>query len=540
MRSPVRSRGYSRLSLKLFLLLGMVSLLSIGSMAWLMSRELESGFLGYLNAVQNERLKVIAPAVAGYYRENGGFGDLRPETWRRLIETSSGGERPMRPGPPPEVGRRALRRDARPDEPPRDPFEPPPPQRDGPPPGEARPPPAEGGAPPVVGGPPPAVGGPPPAEAGPPGKAPPPRDPLGLGPRLALYDENGRRLIGPPLQPGASEIDIVVDGRKVGRLTMTPMVAVAETRDLQFLSLQKNAIAIAAAIGLAISILLGLLVARLWVRRIGAVEHATARIAAGDFAVRVADRDPDEIGALGRNVNRMAESLSQLEQARRKWLADIAHELRTPLTVLQAEIEALQDGVRPTDTAALQSLAEETRHLARLTDDLRLLALADIDALPMEWLPTDVNDIASQAVARWQSSARKAGLELSFAGGTAIITMADAGRLTQLCDNLLANSVRYTDAPGQIRVSAESDSRTVRLFFDDGPPGLAPGARAGLFEPLYRPDAARSRAKGGSGLGLALARAIVHAHGGSIQAVDSPLGGVRIAVAIPVTNKAPK
>ncbi len=515
--------GYSRLSLKLFLLLGMVSLLSIGSMAWLMSRELESGFIGYLNVVQAERLKVMARAVGNYYRENGGFDELRPETWRRLISSTAPDvpERSRRPNPPPRADR--------------------PPLRDGrPPPGlDNRPPPEDG---------PPKNGDPerdamerdgPPAGAEPPARTPPLRDPLGLGPRLTLYDAQDRRVIGPPPQVGASDADIIVDGKKVGRLSMAPLVAATETRDAQFLSVQKNAILSAAAIGLAISVLMGLLVARIWVRRIGAVEHATGRIAAGDFTVRVADNDRDEIGALGRNVNRMAESLSQLEHARRKWLADIAHELRTPLTVLQAEIEALQDGVRAVDGAALQSLAEETRHLARLTDDLRLLALADIDALPMEWRLTDVNDIAAQAVARWQSSARKAGLELSFVGGAPAATMADAGRLTQLCDNLLANSIRYTDAPGQVRVSATSDNKVIKLFFDDSPPGLAPGARAGLFEPLYRPDAARSRAKGGSGLGLALARAIVLAHGGTIQAADSPLGGVRVVIEIPVTATPP-
>lgn len=516
-------RGYSRLSLKLLLLLGMVSLLSIGSMAWLMSRELESGFIGYLNVVQSERLAVMARAVSGYYREAGTLADLKPEQWRRLIgstgaEPGNGARRPplrfvqptiqpgQAPGQAPEHG------------------EPPPFRGDGP---EGRPPPD--GRPLPEDEPPP-----------PPGKAQPGRDPLGLGPRLSLYDALGQHIIGQPPPAGSASVEVIADGKKVGTVYLAPLQVVAEARDAQFLSVQRNAILSAAAFGLLISILLGLVVARIWVRRIGAVEHATARIAAGDFAARVADKDPDEIGALGRHVNRMAESLSQMEQTRRKWLADIAHELRTPLTVLQAEIEALQDGVRTLDQAALHSLAEETRHLSRLTDDLRLLALADMDALPMEWRLTDLAEIASQAVTRWQSSARKAGLALSFHGGATASTMADAGRLTQLFDNLLANSIRYTDAPGTLEVRAAVDGGRMRVTFDDSPPGLSPEQRAGLFEPLYRPDAARSRAKGGSGLGLALARAIAEAHGGSIRAADSPLGGVRIAIEIPISARAPK
>jgi len=499
-------RGYSRLSLKLFLLLGMVSLLSIGTMALLMSRELESGFIGYLNVVQNERLNTVAAALTRFYRENGSFDELHPETWRRLLSSTAPdtGVRSARPGPPERTGR-------------------PPPREDGPrAEGEGRPPPG-------------------PPEDGPPGRPPPPqRDPLSLGPRLSLFDVQGRRVIGPPPVAGASEVGLMVEGKPVGRLTMAPLVVAAEARDAQFLAVQKHSIATAAGIGLAISILFGLLVARLWVRRIGAVEHATARIAGGDFAARIDDSDRDEIGALGRNVNRMAESLSQLEQARRKWLADIAHELRTPLTVLQAEIEALQDGVRPLDKAALQSLADETRHLARLTDDLRLLALADMRALPMEWRMADAVDIATTAAARWQTSARKAGLTLNFVPGAPAHSLVDAGRLTQLFDNLLANSIRYTDAPGSLEVRAGAERGRIRLTFDDSPPGLAPSERAGLFEPLYRPDAARSRAKGGSGLGLALARAIVQAHGGTIHAADSPLGGVRIAIDLPITTTPPK
>ncbi|MBI3716928.1 MAG: HAMP domain-containing protein [Betaproteobacteria bacterium] len=498
---PQHVRGFSRLSLKLFLLLGMVSLLSIGSMALLMSRELEAAFLGYLNTVQSERLNAAAGALAGYYRDHGSFDELRPEVWRRLLGASA-----------PEVAERVRR--------PPPPRGEPPPWRDGPPEEDGRPPPG-------------------PPEDGAPDR-PPPHDPLGLGPRLSVYDAQGRRLIGPPPQAGASHVDIVVDGKTVGRLSLAPLVVVAEARDAQFLAVQKHSIATAAGIGLAISILLGFLVARLWVRRIGAVEHATARIAGGDFAIRIDDSDRDEIGALGRNVNRMAESLSQLEQARRKWLADIAHELRTPLTVLQAEIEALQDGVRTLDKSAMQSLADETRHLARLTDDLRLLALADMQALPMEWRVADAVDIAASAAARWQSSARKAGLALAFVAGAPANSLVDAGRLTQLFDNLLANSIRYTDAPGTLEVRAGAEGGRIRLTFDDSPPGLAPGERAGLFEPLYRPDAARSRAKGGSGLGLALARAIVQAHGGTIRAADSPLGGVRIAIDLPITTTPPK
>jgi two-component system sensor histidine kinase BaeS len=190
--------------------------------------------------------------------------------------------------------------------------------------------------------------------------------------------------------------------------------------------------------------------------------------------------------------------------------------------------------VRPLDPAALQSLADEVRQLARLTDDLHLLALSDLNELPLEVKAIDAAALARRAAERWQIQARKAGLTLTFEGGARVDIEADEGRLTQLLDNLLANSIRYTDAPGQVRVTLRAAGATAELTVDDSPPGVPADKRAGLFEPLYRPDRERSRAKGGSGLGLALARAIAEAHGGTIEARDSPLGGLRVVARLPI------
>lgn len=332
--------------------------------------------------------------------------------------------------------------------------------------------------------------------------------------------------------------DIEVDGRRIGTLLIAPLPRPVDARDLQFLTTQRHAIATTAGAAVLLSLLAAIGVSGLWSRRIRAVERVTGRIAAGELDARVDDDSRDEIGALARNVNEMGDSLAKLERARRKWLADIAHELRTPLTVLQAEIEALIDGVRVVDAAALQSLADEVRQLGRLTDDLHLLALSDLKELPLEPRPIDAAAVVRRAAERWQLQARKAGLVLSCEADARVDLLADEGRLTQLMDNLLANSMRYTDSPGEVRVSLHRNGGVAELVVDDSPPGVPAEGRAGLFEPLYRPDRARSRAKGGSGLGLALARAIVEAHGGSIEARDSPLGGLRVLARIP-TGVAP-
>lgn len=496
MKAPDARPGFSRLSLQLFALLATVSVVAVAATAWHIARVLETGFTGYINAIQTDRLDAIAAAVAAHYRQTGSLETLRGESWRRILRGTDGGAR----------------------EPPRPAFDAEPMDR---PPGDGprrgpRPPPPEG-----------------------PGGGPP-RDLLAVGPRLTLLDADSRPVIGRPEPAEASTVrrDIEVDGRRIGTLVIAPLPRPVEARDLQFITAQRHAIATTAGAAVMLSLLAALGVAGLWSRRIRAVEQATARIAAGHLDARVDDDSRDEIGALARNVNAMGDALGKLERARRKWLADIAHELRTPLTVLQAELESLIDGVRVVDAAALQSLAEEVRQLARLTDDLHLLALSDLKELPLELKAIDAAGVTRRSAERWQIQARKAGLTLSCEAGTRVDLLADEGRLTQLIDNLLANSMRYTDSPGEVRVSLHRKGDDAELIVDDSPPGVAAEGRAGLFEPLYRPDRARSRAKGGSGLGLALARAIVEAHGGTIEARDSPLGGLRVIARIPVAGSA--
>ena len=496
MKPPERRARVPGLSLQLFALLAIVSVAAVGFTAWYIARGLESGFTGYLNTLQSDRLDAIAGAVAAHYRETGTLEGLRAGAWRRILRNAD----PTSP--------------------------PPPPQREGPP-GQWRPPfdrPPEEGEPPPQGGP----------GMGPQG---PPRDLIALGARLTLLDAQGHIVIGPPPREGdepAAKRDVMVEGKRVGQLVVLPLPRPVEARDLQFLSVQRRAIGLTAIAAVVLSLLVASVVAGLWTRRIRAVENTAARIASGDLAARVNDNSGDEIGALASNVNAMGASLETLERARRKWLADVAHELRTPLTVLRAEIEALIDGVRPVDAKALRSLHEEVAHLSRLTEDLHLLALSDLKALPLERHDIDLAAVARRVGARWEGPARDAGLALKIEGTGPISLNADEGRITQLCDNLLANSVRYTDRPGEVRIAVEKDRSAVRLIVEDSPPGVPPQGRANLFEPLYRPDAARSRAAGGSGLGLALARAIVEAHGGAIEARDSPLGGLRVIARFPL------
>jgi two-component system sensor histidine kinase BaeS len=214
----------------------------------------------------------------------------------------------------------------------------------------------------------------------------------------------------------------------------------------------------------------------------------------------------------------------------------MSHELRTPLAALRGEIEALVDGVRPLTAEAALSLREEVVHLGALVDDLHLLAMSDLNALPCHFEDSDAMEIVQRVRQRFELRAQQAGLTLEFEDAQAAPIPAcwDARRIEQLLGNLIDNSLRYTDAPGRTILRLAVQSRCVCIEVDDTVPGVPTSDLGKVFEPLYRADAARSRHSGGSGLGLAICHAIVSAHHGHISATASPLGGLRIRIELPV------
>lgn len=242
-----------------------------------------------------------------------------------------------------------------------------------------------------------------------------------------------------------------------------------------------------------------------------------------------------EIAGLHGDINVMAESLSRLESSRQRWIAELSHELRTPLAVLRGEVEALVDGIRPLDRAALASLQEEIRRLSRLVEDFHLLATSELRALPCRFEPVAPAALLQAAVERIAPRAKTLGLVVE-APLPQVLPAArwDAVRISQLLANLLENSLRYTEAPGMVQVTARSLGAAVEIRLDDMPPGVPDGHLERLFDPLYRADPSRSRAFGGSGLGLAIARAIAQAHGGRLRAEASALGGLAMVLTLPL------
>ena len=276
-----------------------------------------------------------------------------------------------------------------------------------------------------------------------------------------------------------------------------------------------------------------MVLARVFLQPLKRVAAGTHRLAAGDYGTRVAVTSRDELGRLAEDFNRLAQALERNEELRRRFMADVSHELRTPIAVLRAGMEAIEDGVRPLTRDSVAALHGEVTALAKLVEDLYQLALSDVGALAYRKEPVEVAEVLEQATEPYAArlAARGLSVQKQFASGLKV--MADADRLGQAFRNLLENSARYTDAGGKVRVTARRNGTGVKIDFEDSSPGVPGDALPRLFERFYRVEGSRSRANGGAGLGLAIVRSVVEAHGGAIQASASSLGGLRVTIALP-------
>ena len=257
---------------------------------------------------------------------------------------------------------------------------------------------------------------------------------------------------------------------------------------------------------------------------------AADRVGQGDYSVRVQEKGPREVRSLARAFNEMASRLHSLDEQRRELLADVTHELRTPLTVVQGNLEGMLDGIYPADETNLRSLLEETQLLSRLVEDLRTLALAESGALQLKKEPTDLALLVRETAAAFQTQADAAGVTLTVETDPDLPWLAlDPGRVRQVLTNLLANALRYTPACGTVSVRyRQADGRAELDVQDDGP-GIPADELPHVFERFYK-----STDSGGMGLGLAIAKHLVEAHGGTICAESAPNHGTTMHLTLPL------
>lgn len=252
---------------------------------------------------------------------------------------------------------------------------------------------------------------------------------------------------------------------------------------------------------------------------------ASQRLAEGDYAARVEVHGPQEVRLLSGAFNSMAARLQAQDRQRRSMLADVTHELRTPLTIIQGNLEGMLDGLYPPDEPRLRSILEETQILSRLTDDLRTLSLAESGLLELRREPTDLSGLVRQTIAAFRSQANSSGVPVELAGlPNEFVFNIDAERIRQVLSNLIANAVRYSPQGIPVRVAVAGDEREVTISVADGGPGIAEADLVHIFDRYYK--SADSR---GMGLGLSIAKYLIEAHGGRIEAQSVAGTGTRIS-----------
>lgn len=463
----------SRLGIKLFAIILITNVLISGLVFVFVSRSLDEGFVNYLERSQSTRAETLANALGEQWTQRGSWQWLRddPRAWQSLVRSQLWSSEKR---PPSGIDREFS--DAR---------------------------------------------------------------------GYVLLDELSNPVIGEPLlkPPPRGDLDMppppephfvpIRSGDKlVGQLGYLPPERLMARMDQIFLERQqRNLTIIVGSLFLASLLLAGGLA--WWLgRRARLMTLATRRLTLGDYSVRLSERGRDELSRLSADFNQLAETLEANRRARQRWVADIAHELRTPLAVLRGEIEAMQDGVRPLSVDNLGSLQQEVDQLGHLVEDLRLLAQSDAGALDMHLVPVDLEESLVQRLEDSQPRLESLGLALQLETEP-LWVRADSQRLRQLWDNLLSNTIAYTDSPGTLRVTLKRHGDQATVVWEDTAPGVSEDELPRLTERLYRVEGSRNRRSGGSGLGLSIANALIEAQGGTLVPSVSPLGGLRWTLTFP-------
>ena len=360
----------------------------------------------------------------------------------------------------------------------------------------------------------------------------------GAGARLAVRDATGRTVRSPGGGPGSgpgmagagrnrTSAPVVVAGTVVGAVQLVfPAAAGSSARGVAW-----GWIGVAAAVALVVALAASWFVSRQIVRPLGRLATAARAMARGDRSARSEVRGPGELGDLGRAFDTMVTEVSRVEQARRALTADVAHELRTPLATLRAGLEELRDGLADPDPARLTSLHDQTLRLGRVVDDLAELAAAESAAPSLRLADVDLAALARAELASHAPRLESAGLAARAEIAEGVVVRGDADRLHQAVGNLLDNAERYLRA---------GDSVTVRLFTTGGEavvqvadsgPGIPDDEFPHVFDRLWRGRGRQGAA--GSGIGLAVVRELVTAHGGTVEATSGPAAGATFTIRLP-------
>ncbi|GLP95354.1 ATP-binding protein [Paraferrimonas sedimenticola] len=483
-----------RVSTKLVLAFLGVTAVVLAATLGLARWSFERGFLDYVNALEQTRLERLASSLASQYQADG-------ESWNSLTNRRFGdlmrndtSARELSRRPPATRGDRGA---------------------------ERRPPPRD------------RMGGPSDSRRPPRGQAS-----GNIPAATVLLDAQGDYVAGVREFNEANPIRVAIalNDRKIGELNSAPKRHFETAPETAFSRQQYTTSLLIALVSVLLATVVSYLVARRLLAPVKRMAEGVSLMSSGDYKVRLSGERKDELGQLMADLNHLAFKLDEAQSARQRWFADISHELRTPTAVLMGELEAIKDGIRPMNLEQMESMAQEVARLRTLIDDLYQLSVSEVGGLRYNMQSLSLSDALSDAVGMLEDRAESKGIILETELDEQAEIEADPQRLRQLLDNLLNNSLAYTDAPGRLRITLKRDSNHALVSLEDSAPGISAVEGERLFEPLYRQEQSRNRRTAGAGLGLAICRNIAKAHRGEISASPSELGGVKIELRLPLKD----
>lgn len=338
------------------------------------------------------------------------------------------------------------------------------------------------------------------------------------------------------------EKTLSLDGKTIGYVTIPVRPSVRDYLDHQFVADQSShfiLIVIAVLIG---AIITATVLALFLIKRITGLVGHVKNLSAGHYDSTIAVTGSDELSTLCRHISDLGSTLKNNTQQRKQWVADISHELRTPVAILQADLEAIEDGVRELNQSSIGRLQNHVSRLKSLIDDLHELSLSDSGSMSYHKSELLIVNVIDEAVQLMQSKFDNAKLQLGWNKNslpTNIKLLGDEKRLLQLLLNLLENALKYTDEtsdknqPGQVNIQAYVSQQKLVVEIEDSSPSVEADQLIQLTDRLFRVDASRNRDKGGSGLGLAICKNIVDAHQGKLHFSQSELGGLKVTMTFP-------
>jgi two-component system, OmpR family, sensor histidine kinase BaeS len=354
--------------------------------------------------------------------------------------------------------------------------------------------------------------------------------------RVELLTSDGRRIVPPSPSRGGGPTafaDVMADGKFIAHLTIQPVNGqLLSPEEIQLEHELRHLHLVAGVIAAALAFVVALYLALTLSRPLRRIRAAAEQIQAGDLDARVDLAGDDEIHAVGRALNDLAETLQREEQLRKESVADLAHELRTPVMGLLARVEAAQDGVLDDEAANLQAMHAETMRLSHLLDDLSALSEAQRPAMLLKTETVNLAEVASRQAEATADLFEQKGIAFDVDLRSCFVA-GDSGRLEQVLANLLSNSLRYTEGGGSVKLAVRGDGHSAVIEVSDTGIGIPPEDMGHIFTRFWRGEKSRSRATGGAGIGLAIVDELVRAHHGTISVTSTPGAGSTFVLTFP-------